>query len=240
MKMALFGRSRDPLRDEFEAEALPHLDSLYGNALRLTRSRPEAEDLVQETLLRAYRFYDRFERGTNIKAWLLRIQYNTFVNRYRRRTKERDITDSMTREPTGQEVMSRESLKALTDPVGTALRPMVVAEIEAALDELPEEHRMVVVLADVEELSYKEIAEVVGCPIGTVMSRLHRARRTLRKRLLDLAEQQGLAPARPAEEQTTGSGASTAAEPEPRSHGAAEPVSLQRYRDGKRGRGSAR
>ncbi|MGD8863379.1 MAG: sigma-70 family RNA polymerase sigma factor [Myxococcales bacterium] len=232
--MGLFRHSRDPLRDEFEAEALPHLDSLYGNALRLTRSRVEAEDLVQETLLRAYRFYDRFERGTNVKAWLLRIQYNTFVNRYRRRTKERDITESMTREPTGEDVMSRQSLKALTDPVGTALRPMVVAEIEAALDELPEEHRTVIVLADVEELSYKEIAEVIGCPIGTVMSRLHRARRALRKRLVDLAEQQGVT-GTAAAEPPAGEG-----NPDHESRGVAEPVSLERYRDGKRGRGSAR
>jgi len=185
--MAWFGMQRDPVRQEFDAEVLPHLDALFANALRLTRTRPDAEDLVQETVLRAFRFFDRFERGSNVKAWLLRIQYNAFVNRYRRSAKERDIKDSMAVGPVGEDVVSRDALRALTDPVGTALRPIVLREIEAALDSLPEEHRMVVLLADLEELSYKEIAEVLGCPIGTVMSRLHRARRALRERLLEHA-----------------------------------------------------
>ncbi|HKR28658.1 MAG TPA: hypothetical protein VJS11_14440, partial [Acidobacteriaceae bacterium] len=104
-------------------------------------------------MLRAFRFYDRFERGSNVKAWLLRIQYNTFVNRYRRSTREREIKDSMVHEPTGEDVVSRDALRALTDPMGTALRPLVSREIEAALAALPEDQRTVVVLADVEELS---------------------------------------------------------------------------------------
>src|SRR5262245_38585527 len=186
--MSWFRPKRDPMREEFDAEVLPQIDALYANALRLTHSRADAEDLVQETVLRAFRFFDRFERGTNVKAWLLRIQYNTFVNRYRRSTKEREIKDVMTVEPSGEDVISREALRALTDPTGNALRPLLAREIEAALETLPEDHRRVVVLADIEELSYKEIAEVLGCPIGTVMSRLHRARRTLRTRLLDHAE----------------------------------------------------
>lgn len=186
--MAWFGVKHDPVRQEFDAEVLPHLDALFANALRLTRTRPDAEDLVQETVLRAFRFFERFERGSNVKAWLLRIQYNAFVNRYRRSAKERDIKDSMSEGPAGEDVVSRDALRALTDPTGTALRPIVLREIEAALDSLPEEHRMVVLLADLEELSYKEIAEVLGCPIGTVMSRLHRARRALRERLLEHAE----------------------------------------------------
>jgi RNA polymerase sigma-70 factor (ECF subfamily) len=186
--MAWFKPKRDPLREEFEAEALPHLDALFANALRLTHSRADAEDLVQETVLRAFRFYDRFERGSNVKAWLLRIQYNTFVNRYRRSSKEREIKDRMVNEPSGQDVVSREALRALTDPMGTALRPLVSREIERALAILPEDQRMVIVLADIEELSYKEIASVLGCPIGTVMSRLHRARRALRKHLLEHVE----------------------------------------------------
>jgi RNA polymerase sigma-70 factor (ECF subfamily) len=183
--MGFLGTKRDPLRDEFDAEVLPHLDALYANALRLTHSRTDAEDLVQETVLRAFRFFDRFERGTNVKAWLLRIQYNTFVNRYRRNTREREIKDTMAVEPSGEEVVSRAALRALTDPSGNALRPLIAREIEAALDALPEEQRLVVVLADIEELSYKEIAEVLGCPIGTVMSRLHRSRRALRAHLID-------------------------------------------------------
>lgn len=215
---------KQSLRREFEVEALPHMDVLYANALRLTRSPADAEDLVQETLLRAYRFFERFERGTNMKAWLLRIQYNAFVNRYRRTTKERDITDSMAREPTGEDVVSRETLSALTDPVGTALRPMVVREIGEALELLPEEHRMVVVLADIEELSYKEIAEILGCPIGTVMSRLHRARRALRKHLVANAELHGLGERR-APRQAKPSAPNTESETESES-----PVSLDAFR----------
>jgi RNA polymerase sigma-70 factor (ECF subfamily) len=185
--MSWWRPKRDPIRDEFDAEVLPHLDALYANALRLTHARADAEDLVQETVLRAFRFYDRFERGTNVKAWLLRIQYNTFVNRYRRSTREREIKDSMVIEPTGEDIVSREALRSLTDPTGSALRPLISREIDAALSALPEDQRLVVVLADIEELSYKEIAGVLGCPIGTVMSRLHRARRALRKLLLEHA-----------------------------------------------------
>jgi RNA polymerase sigma-70 factor, ECF subfamily len=185
--MNWFRPNRDPIREEFDAEVLPNLDALYANALRLTHAKADAEDLVQDTVLRAFRFYDRFERGTNVKAWLLRIQYNTFVNRYRRSTREREIKDSMVLEPTGEDVVSRDALRALTDPVGTALRPLISREIDAALSALPEDQRLVVVLADIEELSYKEIAGVLGCPIGTVMSRLHRARRGLRKLLLEHA-----------------------------------------------------
>ncbi len=195
------GTRRDPMREQFDAEVLPNLDVLYTNALRLTHAQADAEDLVQETVLRAFRFFDRFERGTNVKAWLLRIQYNTFVNRYRRSTKEREIKDSMSHEPSGEDVVSRDALRALTDPTGTALRPLVAREIDAALAALPEEHRLVVVLADVEELSYKEIAEVLGCPIGTVMSRLHRARRALRGHLLEYARPSAAAQPAPAEQE---------------------------------------
>lgn len=187
--MGWFGTGRDAAREEFDSDVLPHMETMYANALRLTRTPADAEDLVQDTVLRAFRFFDRFERGTNIKAWLLRIQYNTFVNRYRRSTKERDVKETMALQPVGEDVVSRDALRALTDPVGNALRPLIAGELEAALAALPDDHRMVVVLADVEELSYKEIAEVLGCPIGTVMSRLHRARRALRARLLEHARE---------------------------------------------------
>jgi RNA polymerase sigma-70 factor (ECF subfamily) len=216
--MGWLNTKRTPARNEFEAEVLPNVDVLYANALRLTHSPADAEDLVQETVLRAFRFFERFERGTNVKAWLLRIQYNTFVNRYRRTTKEREIKESMTREPCGEDVVSRQALRALTDPTGTMLRPLLARELEAALAELPEDHRMVVVLADIEELSYKEIAEVLGCPIGTVMSRLHRARRTLRGRLLEHAS-----------EGAKGQDEATPAE-------SPEPVLLESYRRGRGGR----
>ena len=222
--MAWLRQRKDPLRTAFDDEVLPHLDTLYANALRLTRSPADADDLAQETVLRAFRFFDRFEPGSNMKAWLLRIQYNAFVNRYRRVTKERELRDAGMKATVGEDVVSRETLRALTDPTGTALRQMVLREIEAALDALPEDQRMVVVLADVEELSYKEIAEVLGCPIGTVMSRLHRARRVLRETLVEHASHE--LSARPV---------APVAQPAPAVEAVPEPaVSLEAYRQGRR------
>ncbi len=222
---ARFRASPDPKRVAFDSEVLPHLDLLYGNALRLTRSKADAEDLVQETILRAFRFFDRFERGSNVKAWLLRIQYNLFVNRYRRGVRERDVRESMAHEPGGRDVLSRTALRALTDPDGDALRPLVQQELAAALEELPEDHRTVVVLADIEELSYKEIAEVLGCPIGTVMSRLHRARRALREKLVAAAEQTNLAPSQAGATEPT---------PQDEAERSDAPVSLQAFRRDRR------
>ncbi len=165
---------------------------LYSTALRLTRSPVDAEDLVQDTLVRAYRFYDRFEAGTNFKAWLLRIQMNTFVNRYRRATRERQVFDGPMATPVGEGVMSRATMRGLTDPVGDAHRQIIAREINRAFEQLSEDARAMVLLADVEELSYKEIAEVMGCPIGTVMSRLHRARKQLKASLQLHAIQLGI------------------------------------------------
>lgn len=176
----------------FEVEVRPHLDSLYSTALRLTRSPVDAEDLVQDTLVRAYRFYDRFEAGTNFKAWLLRIQMNAFVNRYRRAARERQVFDGPLAAPVGEGVMSRSTMRGLIDPVGDAQRALIAQEINRAFDALSEDARAMVLLADVEELSYKEIAEVIGCPIGTVMSRLHRARKQLQSSLQQHAVQLGI------------------------------------------------
>lgn len=179
-------------RRHFEADARPHLDNLYSAALRLTRSQVDAEDLVQDTLVRAYRFYDRFEAGTNFKAWLLRIQMNTFVNRYRRVVREREVLDGPMAVPVGEGVMGRATMRGLTDPEGDAQRQLVAREITRAFDGLSEDARAMVLLADVEELSYKEISEIVGCPIGTVMSRLHRARKQLQQALRGQATQLGI------------------------------------------------
>ncbi len=187
------GPEKATWREEFEAEALTHLDALYANALRLTRSPADAQDLVQDTYLKAYRFYHRFERDTNLRAWLFRIQFNTFVNRYRRSNREQAAAESLSWEPSGQQIIGRPALEALTDPTRTALRPLLAKEIRAAVDSLPEDYRTVVLLADVEELAYKDIAQVLDCPIGTVMSRLHRARRALRSRLLEHARDLGIA-----------------------------------------------
>lgn len=187
-------KSRDieAARRLFEADARPQLDTLYSMALRLTRSPVDAEDLVQDTLVRAYRFYDRFEAGTNFKAWLLRIQMNTFVNRYRRASRERQVFEGPMAVPVGEGVISRASIRGLTDPVGDAQRNLIAREISRAFDELSDDARAMVLLADIEELSYKEIAEIVGCPIGTVMSRLHRARKQLQGSLQKQAVQLGI------------------------------------------------
>lgn len=198
------------LRAAFEADAMVHLDGLYAAALRLTRAQSDAEDLVQDTLLRAYRFYDRFEAGTNFKAWLFKIQTNTFINRYRRTVREREVLQGEQAMPIGEGVMSRAAMRSLTDPVGTAQRRLIAREIQRSLDRLPDEARLMIVLADVEGLSYREIADVVACPIGTVMSRLHRARKTLKADLVTHARQLGIIPDVPDETE--------------------EPVSLEAYR----------
>ena len=211
-------------RQEFEREALRYLDTLYGAALRLTRSAADAEDLVQDTILKAYRYYDRFEAGTNLKAWLLRILTNTFINRYRRATRERHVMDGVDANPVGDGVMSRAAMRALTDPASVADRRMVAAEIQRALDTLPDDHRMMIVLADLEELSYREIADVVGCPIGTVMSRLHRARKAMQAQLMDHAVELGLAPAAVAE---TAASAKTGG---PAAQDDVDPINLDAYR----------
>ena len=179
-------------QNEFAELALPYLDSMYGAALRLTRSPADADDLVQDAFLKAYRFYDRFEPGTNLRAWLLRILTNTFINKYRRNTRERKVLDGDDAEPVGDGVMSRAAMRALTEPEDEATRSLVSQEIQKALDELSEEHRLMIVLADIEELSYKEIADIVGCPIGTVMSRLHRARKHMQGRLVEQAIEMGI------------------------------------------------
>ncbi len=187
-----FSRKTMQRRTEFEQEALPYLDNLYATALRLTRRSSDAEDLVQDTLLKAYRFHDRFEAGTNMKAWLLRILTNTFINRYRRSVRERKVFDGGNAQPVGEGVMSRAAMRGLSRPVEDAQRRILAAEIQAAIDELPDDYRLMILLADVEELSYKEIAAVVGCPVGTVMSRLHRGRKLLQTKLVQQAIQLGI------------------------------------------------
>jgi RNA polymerase sigma-70 factor (ECF subfamily) len=193
--MTLFRRQRSPLPDAFEAEVLSHLDALYGVACRLTKSPLDAEDLVQDALVKAMRAREQYESGTNLKAWLFKILTNTFINKYRRGGLERVVLDGPDADPLADGWVSAASMRALRDPESQALRAIVEDEIQRALDELPEEYRLAVVLSDVEELSYKEIAEVMGCPVGTVMSRLHRGRRLLQKRLYDHAVFLGITPA---------------------------------------------
>src|SRR6266851_776791 len=217
--MSLFQRKRSLEPDAFEAEVLSHLDALYAVACRLTKAPLDAEDLVQDALVKAMRARDQYQSGTNLKAWLFKILTNTFINKYRRGGLERVVLDGPDADPLADGWVSAASMRALRDAENQALRPLVAEEIRRALDELPEEFRIAVVLSDVEELSYKEIADVMDCPVGTVMSRLHRGRRLLQKRLYDHAVYLGIAPVNDA--------ASENASP--------EPVNIAQFRARKRG-----
>jgi RNA polymerase sigma-70 factor (ECF subfamily) len=178
-------------RTTFEQQALVHLDSLYATALRMTRDPRDAEDLVQDALLAAYRFFGRFEPGTNCKAWLYKILTNTFINKYRKRQRERELKEVLTDEPTPS-LMSEDVAEQARDPEAFVLGQLLSDDVKAALDALPYDYRMAVVLCDLEEFSYKEIADIVDCPVGTVMSRLHRGRRLLQRSLREVALREGI------------------------------------------------
>ncbi len=180
-----------PDRSAFEAEVLPQLDSLYRLALRLTTDPSRAEDLVQDTVLKAFRAWQRFQPGTNIRSWLFTILRNTFINDYRRRQREPIPMDLEAVEP---HVVFKAAQDE--DPEGTFFSQIVDAKVLDAIDALPEEFREVLVLSDIENLSYAEIAEVLGIPVGTVKSRLFRARRQLQEALYDHAVEMGYIRAR--------------------------------------------
>jgi RNA polymerase sigma-70 factor (ECF subfamily) len=185
--MSLFQRRAS--RTDFEREAMPHLPALYGAALRLGRSEGDAEDLVQETMLRAYRFFDTFEAGTNCKAWLFRILTNVFRNRYREREREQEILGEA---ESSEANLGQFVAEGPRDSETALLGRMVSADVEHALATIPAEFRLAVVLADLEDFSYKEIAEIMDCPAGTVMSRLYRGRKMLQKLLYSYALEQGI------------------------------------------------
>jgi RNA polymerase sigma-70 factor, ECF subfamily len=193
----MFGDSRanEALKHEFEALTLDHLDALYSAALRLTKNERDAEDLLQDTYMRAFRFFDKFERGTNIKAWLFKILTNTFINRYRRKVKERSVVDGADRDTVEERFMSREATEMASHPEHYFTERMLSTDVLAAIDALPVDFRMVVVLADLQEFSYKETAEILGCPVGTVMSRLFRGRKLLQDSLRQYAIEAGVLPA---------------------------------------------
>jgi RNA polymerase sigma-70 factor (ECF subfamily) len=167
----------------FTEECLGHMDALYGVACRLTRNPTEAEDLVQDAMLKAMRAQHQFQAGTNLKAWLFRILTNTFINKYRRGGLERALFDGPDADPLVDGWVSASTMRQLREPEQIALLPIVEGEVRRALDELPPEFKLAVILCDVQEFSYEEIAEIMGCPIGTVMSRLHRGRKLLQKAL---------------------------------------------------------
>ena len=179
---------------KFAELAMEHMGSLYTAAMRMTRNRADAEDLVQETYLKAYRAFHTFEEGTNLKAWLYRILTNTYINSYRtkKRRPEQTEVDDVEELYLYRRLGGLEAAAAGHSAEEEVLDHFTETEVKEALEALPEQFRVAVLLADVEGFSYKEIAEILDIPIGTVMSRLHRGRRALQKALFDFGMQRGL------------------------------------------------
>ncbi|MDQ1380057.1 MAG: polymerase sigma-70 factor, subfamily [Actinomycetota bacterium] len=187
-----------PVADQatFAEQAMPYMSALYAAALRMTRNPSDAEDLVQETFLRAYRGFGGFHEGTNLKAWLYKILTNTFINQYRAKKRRPDQVDLDDVEDfyIFRRLGGLEAAEATRTPEAEVLEGIPDSEVKEALESIPEQFRMAVILADVEGFSYKEIADILDVPIGTVMSRIHRGRRALQKKLWDYAERNNLRP----------------------------------------------
>jgi RNA polymerase sigma-70 factor (ECF subfamily) len=185
-------RSEIERQMDFKNEAMIHIDALYNYAVRMTGDPEDANDLVQETYMKAYRFFDSFEKGTNCKAWLFRILKNSYINRYRKESKEPDKVD-YDEIKEFYHTVKHSSLDS-NDMQEKWYGELLDDEISRALDSLPEDFREVVQLCDIEGFTYEEIANMVDCPIGTVRSRLHRGRKILREKLLDYARYHGYKP----------------------------------------------
>ena len=176
---------------DFESQAMPYLDSLYSTALRMPRKPEDAEDLVQETYLKAYRHYEQFEEGTNFRAWLFRILKNTFINQYRKQQRQPVESDFAEIEEAGESRVLDEGRPASPTPEDRLLDGVLDEDVHRALASLPADYRMAITLADLEGFTYKEIAEILEIPVGTVMSRLYRGRRRLEESLLEYARSRG-------------------------------------------------
>jgi len=176
-------------RDAFKRLALPQLDALFNTAVRMTRNQAEADDLVQETYLKAFRSFDQFAENTNIKAWLFKILVNTFINKFNRRMRHPRILELDRIEHYTEFIEDEISMPVTSQD--EIFREMLSDEVKHALDSLPEPFRIVLLLSAIEGFSYKEIAEIAGCPLGTVMSRLYRGRRILQQSLMKYASQMG-------------------------------------------------
>jgi len=184
------GKKRTPsIHEDFEREAVPHMDILYNYALRMTSNADDANDLVQETYLKAFRFWDKYEKGTNIRAWLFRIMKNSYINRYRKETKEPDTVDYDDIQNFYKSI--RYATADPNDLEEKIFGGLLEDNVARAIESLPEDFRTVVILCDIEGLSYEEIAEFVDCPIGTIRSRLHRGRKMLRAKLFTYAKKRG-------------------------------------------------
>lgn len=201
----MFGRKKakkqELLYADFYREAVPHTESLYATALRLTKNADDAEDLVQETMLKAFRYFDKYEQGTNCKAWLFKIMTNTFINRYRKQQKRKEFLVDEDFRPL-QERAEAPDVNPFVDDIAdesSLYFKLFGDEVATALAEIPVDFRMVVILADLQDFAYKEIAEIMECPIGTVMSRLYRGRRMLQARLGQYAQRNGYIQAQAAE-----------------------------------------
>jgi len=192
-------QSQESRRAEFEGLITPLLDALYGTSLRLTRNPEEAEDLLQDACLKAYRFLDHYQPGTNFKAWMYKVLTNTFHSRYRKTQRDRQVRHQIEEDGHQRHILAQGPTRDARDAETTILDHMLSEDLQVALDALSPEFRMAILLSDVEEFSYKEIAEIMDCPVGTVMSRLYRARRQLQQHLLEHARDRGLVPAAPSE-----------------------------------------
>ena len=178
--------------EEFEKTALIHTNEMYATALRLTKNERDAEDLVQDAFFKAFKSFHQFQRGTNCRAWLFRILTNTFINAYRRKSKEREILGADDLRPVEDQLYDKTRITLRSDPERALSSRLISKDVREALESLPIDFRMVVVLADMQGLTYKDIAGILGCPVGTVMSRLFRGRRIMRRQLVDYAHQEGI------------------------------------------------